>query len=181
MLQINKGHGVSIKKRQILSVDVKDVIGWLLNMQSFQIWTGVDQPWEDEVVSRNELQGGDVLPHVGYVGGLLGQRHVEFTSNAVGQRHLLDTGEHVLQVGHHLVDGHLHLILVLHRHRFHVVQAEFFQVKSLTGLVLHHRRTITTVVNLVKNASTKPQILQSCFQKIIFKIILTFLDRNSQS
>lgn len=148
-----------------MSVDVKDVVGRLLNMQRFQIWTGVNQPWEDEVIGRNELQGSYVLPHVGYVGGLLGQRHMEFTSNAVGQRHLLDTGEHVLQVGHHLVDRHLHLVLVLHRHRFNVVQAEFFQVKSLTGLVLHHRRTITTIVNLIKDPRTKSQILQSYLDK----------------
>ena len=55
LLQIDKGNGVAVKERQILSVDVKDVIGGLLNVQRFQVGARVHQPRENEVVGRNEL------------------------------------------------------------------------------------------------------------------------------
>ena len=83
---------------------------------------------------------------------------MKFASNAIGQRHLAGFWENVFQVAHDFVDGDLDLIFVLNRHIFHVVQSHFFEAKQLTSLVLHHRRTITRVVDLIQNARAEFQV-----------------------
>ena len=62
VLQIDKGYGVAVKERHILSINGKHIVSWFLNVQRLQIGTRINQPGENEVIRRNELQSVNMLP-----------------------------------------------------------------------------------------------------------------------
>ena len=161
LFQVDEWHGVAIEERHILSIYVENIVGRLLNVQRLQVGAGVDQPGENEVVGGNQLQSVDVLTHVRDIRGLLRQRHVELAGDAVGQGHLFGLWEHVAQVRGHLVDGHLHLVLVLHRHRFHAGQRHLLQVECFAVVGLHHGVAIAAVVNFVENSRAESKIFET--------------------
>ncbi len=132
VLQIDKWNRVAIKKRHVLRVDIKQLVSGLLNVQRLQIGAGINQPWEDEVIRRDELQRVDVLPHVSDVGRLLRQRHVKLASDAISQGHLSSIGKDMPQIRHDFVNGDLHLVFVFHRHAFHMIEGHIFQPEHFT-------------------------------------------------
>ena len=77
VLQIDEWHCVAIEERHILSVNVEDIVRWLFNIERLQVGTGVHQTRKDKVVGRDEFQRMNMLSHIGNVGWLLRQCHME--------------------------------------------------------------------------------------------------------
>jgi len=76
VLQVEEPHAVVVHQRHVLVVQVEQVVRGFFNPQTFQTGTRIDEPREGEVVSGDEFQRVYVLPHVGDVRGVLGQRDV---------------------------------------------------------------------------------------------------------
>lgn len=162
VLEIDKRDRISVQKRHVLSVNIEDVIGGLLNVQGFKIGTRIDQPRKNEVVGGNELEGVDVLSHIGDISRLLRKRNVELASYTIGEGDLFSPLKDVFEVGHHLIDRHLDLVFVFNPDRFYMIKSNIFQTCPITGFVLHHRGTITTIIDLVENTSAKSKVSQTC-------------------
>jgi len=76
VFEVQKSHAVVVHQRNVLVVQVEQVVGGFLNTKTLQTGTRVDQSREGEVIRGNEFQRVNVLPHEGDVGGMLRQGDV---------------------------------------------------------------------------------------------------------